>query len=127
MPRVLTAVAVAACLWSGRAATVAAQTSNFAPIAADSSRPVGAGWTFTPALVYSTSWDDNVLIVMDAEQTLAVCQFSPQSTVVAIHLDSLDHGTVSRASLHAAATARSITAPQLLIPQDGETLTFAEA
>jgi L-ascorbate metabolism protein UlaG (beta-lactamase superfamily) len=69
-------------------------------------------------------WGDNVLIVMDAAQTLNVCQFAPESRVMAIHLDSLDHGTVSRASLKATATAAGISPSQLLIPQDGETLTL---
>ncbi len=62
--------------------------------------------------------DDPNPIVMDAAQTLAVCQFAPQAAVVAVHLESLDHGQVSRADLQA------VSVPQLRIPLDGETLEF---
>ncbi|MCI0399136.1 MAG: MBL fold metallo-hydrolase [Chloroflexi bacterium] len=69
-------------------------------------------------------WQEYGLIVMDAEQTVAVCRAAPQSTVVAIHLDSLDHGTISRAALRAYADAAGIRREQLLIPADGEKLVF---
>jgi hypothetical protein len=59
---------------------------------------------------------------MDAAQTLAVCRALPGSQVVAIHLDSLDHGEVSREDLRAQARAARISDEQLLIPADGETL-----
>jgi L-ascorbate metabolism protein UlaG (beta-lactamase superfamily) len=67
-------------------------------------------------------WQGNGPIVMDAAQTLAVCQILPESRVVAIHLDSLDHGEVSRADLRAQARAAGISEERLLIPADGETL-----
>lgn len=67
---------------------------------------------------------DSDPIVMDAAQTIAVCQAAPRATVIAVHLESLDHGTVSRADLRAAATQQGITAAQLLIPADGEILDF---
>jgi L-ascorbate metabolism protein UlaG (beta-lactamase superfamily) len=70
------------------------------------------------------TWGDGVLIVMDAEQTVKVCQAAPTSTVIAVHLDSLDHGTVSRADLRRYAVNRGIRSEQLLIPRDGETLAF---
>ena len=59
---------------------------------------------------------------MDAAQTLAVCQAAPESRVVAIHLDSLDHGEVSREDLRAQARAAAIPEGRLLIPEDGESL-----
>jgi L-ascorbate metabolism protein UlaG (beta-lactamase superfamily) len=67
-------------------------------------------------------WKGNGPIVMDAAQTLAVCKASPDSRVVAIHLDSLDHGEVSREDLRAQASAAEISDERLLIPEDGETL-----
>jgi L-ascorbate metabolism protein UlaG (beta-lactamase superfamily) len=67
---------------------------------------------------------DSDPIVMDAEQTVAVCQAAPQATVIAIHLDTLDHGTVSRINLRTAADAAGIQPDQLLIPADGESLSF---
>ncbi|MBX3059694.1 MAG: MBL fold metallo-hydrolase [Anaerolineae bacterium] len=65
---------------------------------------------------------DSAPIVMDAAQTIAVCTAVPQATVIAVHLESLDHGTVSRADLRALADSHGIPASHLLIPQDGETL-----
>ena len=58
----------------------------------------------------------------DAAQTLAVCRAAPGSRIVAIHLDSLDHGEVSREALRAQARAAGIPDTRLLIPADGETL-----
>lgn len=63
-------------------------------------------------------------IVMDAAQTIAVCRAAPQAIVVAVHLDVLDHSTVSRADLRAYADAQGISAHQLVIPNDGDTLHF---
>lgn len=81
---------------------------------------------FAPAIIITHSsgavWETGAPIVMDAAQTLAVCAAAPASTVIAIHLDSLDHGQVSRADLRAAADAADIDARRLLIPADGETL-----
>ena len=61
-------------------------------------------------------------IVMNAEQTIAVCRAAPQSTVIATHMEALDHGTVSRADLREAARQAGISDEQLLIPADGEVL-----
>ncbi|MCL4263982.1 MAG: MBL fold metallo-hydrolase [Anaerolineae bacterium] len=63
---------------------------------------------------------DSDPIVMDAAQTIAVCQAAPQATIIAVHLESLDHGTVSRASLRAATDSHRIPTSRLLIPLDGE-------
>ncbi len=67
-------------------------------------------------------WGPGTLIVMDAEQTDAVCKAAPTAVVVAVHLDSLDHSTVSRADLRAYAEAEGIGPDRLRIPADGETL-----
>ncbi len=69
-------------------------------------------------------WGDNVLIVMDAAQTVAVCRAAPNSVVIATHMDSVDHATVSRHELRACADANGIQSKQLLIPADGEKLAF---
>lgn len=70
------------------------------------------------------SWKGSAPIVMDAAQTVALCQFAPQSTVIATHMEALDHATVSREDLRRAAEEYHIPASQLLIPQDGETLSL---
>jgi L-ascorbate metabolism protein UlaG (beta-lactamase superfamily) len=81
---------------------------------------------FRPDVIVTHSsgalWKGNGPIVMDAAQTLAVCQAAPESRIVAIHLDSLDHGEVTRADLRAQARAAGIADARLLIPADGETL-----
>ena len=63
-------------------------------------------------------------IIMDAEQTLTVLHASPAAVVVAIHLEALDHCHVSRQSLRQTADAAAIPASRLMIPQDGETISF---
>jgi L-ascorbate metabolism protein UlaG (beta-lactamase superfamily) len=87
---------------------------------------------FRPEIIVTHScgarWPDEAgarqLIVMDAAQTIAVCRAAPGSTVVATHMEALDHATVSRAELRDAASAAGIPAEQLRIPADGEQLTF---
>jgi len=65
-------------------------------------------------------WGQQVLIVMDAAQTAAVCRAAPNSIVIATHMESLDHATVSRQALREYATANGIRPEQLRIPLDGE-------
>jgi len=69
-------------------------------------------------------WNGQVLIVMDAAQTVAVCKAAPTSIVIATHMHALDHATVSRSTLSLYAAAHGIQPEQLLIPVDGETLVF---
>jgi L-ascorbate metabolism protein UlaG (beta-lactamase superfamily) len=90
---------------------------------------------FSPDVIVTHSagatWPDSSgmtqLIVMDAEQTLAVCRRAPRSLVVAVHLDSLDHGTVSREDLRQRAAAAGIGGERLRIPTDGEALEIGKA
>jgi L-ascorbate metabolism protein UlaG (beta-lactamase superfamily) len=65
------------------------------------------------------------LIVMDAEQTIEACRAAPRATVVATHMEALDHATVTRAELRQRAEAAGIPVGRLQIPQDGEELMFA--
>ena len=85
---------------------------------------------FRPDIIITHSsgavWGDGVLIVMDAAQTVEVCRAAPGSVVIATHMESLDHGTVSRADLRRYADEQGILSSQLLIPEDGEQLVFAE-
>ena len=69
-------------------------------------------------------WGDNVPIVMDAKQTVKVCLAAPTSTIIATHMESLDHTTISRECLRKYAEENGIRAEQLLIPSDGETYHF---
>lgn len=89
-------------------------------------------WTidrYTPEVIITHSsgavWGKaNELIVMDAEQTLQICSYAPAGRVVAVHLDSLDHGTVSRNDLDLRRKQADVPSDRLIIPHDGETLTF---
>jgi L-ascorbate metabolism protein UlaG (beta-lactamase superfamily) len=63
-------------------------------------------------------------IIMDAEQTIAVCKTAPNARVVAVHLESLDHCPVTREGLRTLAEKAGISPDHLLIPTDGETLRF---
>ncbi|HWR44283.1 MBL fold metallo-hydrolase [Sporomusa sp.] len=69
-------------------------------------------------------WGEHVPIVMDAEQTVKVCLAAPTSTIIATHMEALDHTTISRDCLKKYAEAKGIRAEQLLIPSDGETVLF---
>lgn len=84
--------------------------------------------TMQPDIIITHSsgaiWGKGTLIVMDAAQTVAVCRAAPRSIVIATHLDSLDHGTVTRQTLRAHAEAAGIPTERLLIPADGEVLSF---
>jgi L-ascorbate metabolism protein UlaG (beta-lactamase superfamily) len=69
-------------------------------------------------------WDGD-LITMDAKEAVATCRLAPASTVIATHMDSLDHATVSRDELRRYSIEQGVPPQQLLIPRDGETLQFA--
>ena len=69
-------------------------------------------------------WGKQVLIVMDAVQTVEVCRAVPQSKVVAIHMEALDHATITRAALRQYADEQGIGPDRLLIPADGEKMIF---
>lgn len=86
---------------------------------------------FQPEIIITHScgavWGEGVLIVMDAAQTVQVCQAGPASRVVAVHMEALDHATVNRAQLRAAGDEAGISRQRLLIPADGERLAFRRA
>lgn len=63
-------------------------------------------------------------IIMDVEQTFKVMQAAPQATIVAIHMESLDHCPVTRLGLREEADKRGIPAARLQIPVDGGEVTF---
>lgn len=82
--------------------------------------------TYKPDIIVTHScgavWEDYGLIVMDAEQTVTVCQSAPNSKVIATHMESLDHATVNRVQLREYAREQGISDDQLLIPDDGDVL-----
>lgn len=83
---------------------------------------------FKPDIIITHSggarFGDDDPIIMDAEQTIAVCKAATEAIVIAIHMETLDHLTVSRTDLRTLAESEGIKLNQLLIPADGETLSF---
>jgi hypothetical protein len=71
---------------------------------------------------WSDSIGTRVLIVMDDSQTIALCRYALNATVIATHMEALDHATVTRADLRASAARAGIGKDRLRIPADGETI-----
>ncbi len=84
---------------------------------------------FSPDIIVTHScgarWDGD-LIVMDDKQTLEVSRLAPQATIVATHMEALDHATVTRQDLRQTAEASGLDPSHLLIPADGETLNLGQ-
>ncbi len=68
--------------------------------------------------------DDSGPIVMDDGMALEICQIAPSAKVVAIHMEALDHATVTRKDLKSMAEKNNISSDRFFIPEDGDTLTF---
>jgi L-ascorbate metabolism protein UlaG (beta-lactamase superfamily) len=78
--------------------------------------------THSCGATWPDSADQRSLIVMDDQQTVAVCQLVPASTVIAVHMEALDHATISRQMLRHTAEAVHIDAARLHIPDDGDVI-----
>lgn len=65
---------------------------------------------------------DSGPIVMDEKMTVDICRLAPKATVIAVHMEALDHGTVTRDALRIFARNKGIEDEQLLIPDDGQIL-----
>ncbi len=63
---------------------------------------------------------DSGPIIMDAAQTIMVCESLPSAMVIATHMEALDHCKTSRNALRTAAKEAGIDPDRLLIPEDGE-------
>jgi len=65
-----------------------------------------------------------ISILMNDQETIAVANAAPEAKIVAIHLESLDHCTVSRQTLREFGDKLNISRNRLLIPKDGEIISF---
>lgn len=61
-------------------------------------------------------------IVMNAEHVVKVCRERPDAVVVAVHMEALDHATVTREQLRQYANQQGISSQRLKIPDDGQWL-----
>lgn len=78
--------------------------------------------THSGGAVWPDEQEQPQLILMDAAQTISVCKSVPKTTVIATHMEAVDHATVSRAELRAKALEAGVSEAQLRIPADGETI-----
>lgn len=62
------------------------------------------------------------LILLNEKETLEVANYASSSKIVSVHLEALDHCTVSRASLKRSVLLSKVNSERFLIPMDGETL-----
>ncbi|MDH4414030.1 MAG: MBL fold metallo-hydrolase [Rhizobium sp.] len=69
-------------------------------------------------------WNGRGPLVMDGEMVLETVKIAGGSTIIVTHLDAVDHATVSRGDIRALAAAGAVGADRLVIPDDGEILTY---
>ena len=62
-------------------------------------------------------------ITMTAEDVVNVCQASPNSDVVAVHMEAINHCLLTRAALREAVEATAVGA-RVSIPEDGELISL---
>lgn len=63
-------------------------------------------------------------IIMNDMETLAVAELMPNSKIVAVHMESLDHCTISRVMLREMAEKKGISSSRLIIPVNGTIIKF---
>jgi len=61
-------------------------------------------------------------LLMGIDETIEVAKLAPKAKVIAIHLESLDHCTVTREDLRKEANKQGIDENRLLIPLNGEVI-----
>lgn len=69
------------------------------------------------------TWQDGSPIIMGAADVLEVHRTAPQARIVAVHMQALNHCVVTRDDVRELARRHGI-ARQVLVPEDGEALTF---
>lgn len=62
-------------------------------------------------------------ITMDAKDVLEVCRHAPETTVVAVHMEAINHCLLTRETLQSEVDKNNLL-NQVLIPLDGEVLSF---
>ncbi|BDD09418.1 hypothetical protein FUAX_18500 [Fulvitalea axinellae] len=81
--------------------------------------------TYRPDIIVTNSGGAMLMgqyrILMNAEETVKVAQTIPTATIVATHMEALDHCMTTRAELRNIAKAKNLN---ILVPENGETVTF---
>ena len=87
--------------------------------------------TYQPDVIVTHSGgaelEDSGPIIMDAAQTIQVCEALPSSVVIATHMQALDHCKTSRKALRSAADEAGIGEDRLRIPGDGKITRFQKS
>ena len=60
-------------------------------------------------------------ILMNADETIEVARMAPEANVVAVHMEALDHCTVTRSAMALKVKESGVN---VYIPQDGETIAW---
>jgi L-ascorbate metabolism protein UlaG (beta-lactamase superfamily) len=68
--------------------------------------------------------DDSGPIIMDPKQTITTCKNANDAIIIAVHMEALDHATVTRQDLRKLADKQDIPKEKLLIPNDGDIISF---
>lgn len=87
--------------------------------------------TYKPDVIVLNSCDARVMdptlgetsIIMGKDDVYAVCKAAPSATVIASHMETVNHATLSRADLKAFVDEKNLSA-QVRIPADGEAYTL---
>lgn len=69
-------------------------------------------------------WNGKGPLVMHVEMIALTRDLAPFAQVIVTHLDAVDHATISRKDLRRLISAGAVGADRLVIPEDGEILTF---
>lgn len=62
-------------------------------------------------------------IIMDKKEVYEVYKAVPKATIIAIHMESVNHAMLSRRELREFISEKGM-AQHVLVPEDGETCTF---
>lgn len=63
-------------------------------------------------------------VMADEKQTIEIAKLAPKAKIIAVHLESIDFCRVTRKSLRKLAIEKGISNKQLIIPNDGDSLTY---
>jgi len=84
--------------------------------------------TYKPTVIFVNAGAAQFLeggpITMDVDDVVQVCQAAPQATIVAMHMEAVNHCVLTRDLLRAGLSRASIQS-KVLIPKDGEMISLA--
>ena len=78
---------------------------------------------FASEVVDSTQFKTYGRLIMDDADVESVCRAAPNATVIASHMDTVAHASLTRKTLKTALERRGF-ASRVLMPDDGEEYTF---